>query len=146
VVSRHAVFATALVTASLVGAVSGGAALASASPPTPPNDSSDGDGCYYSVSAPQLVELPGGAKAVKSTIHIKSCAPSSQPTDVTVCVSTPDGPGQCKRTPGWSSPEVLVTTAHLNGTFTATGQLCWQDILQSFRPNCRDGGPVSTTI
>jgi hypothetical protein len=98
------------------------------------------------LTPPELVVLPGGAKAVKASLDPKTCDPSAQPTDVTVCVSTPNSPGHCKRLPGWAKVEVIVAASPASGTFTATGVGCWQEITRLPQPACRTTGPISSTI
>jgi hypothetical protein len=138
---RQSLLASAVLAATLVT----GAVLAAPSPAqTPADELSEATGCQLSLSSPQLVVLPGGGKAVKASLEPDICAPSAQPTDVRVCVSTPNGPGDCKQTPGWSTAEVFVPAAPAKGTFTATGQICWQDILGSFVPGCRSATTNTT--
>ncbi len=133
-------FASAIAVISLSGA----AGLATASPV---DESSAGSaGCQYVLTPPELVLLPGGAKAVRATLDPKVCDPSAQPTDVTVCLAPPNGQGECKKMPGWAKAEVLVPASPSNGTFTATGNGCWHEITKSFRPACRTTGPISSTI
>jgi hypothetical protein len=133
-------FASAILVISLSGGWSGVTALATASP------IDESAGCQYTLTPPELVVLPGGAKAVRATLNPKTCDPSAQPTDVTVCLAPPNGQGDCKKMPGWAKAEVLIPASPSNGTFTATGNGCWQEILNSFRPACRPTGPVSSTI
>jgi hypothetical protein len=98
------------------------------------------------LTPPELVVLPGGAKGVRATLNPKTCDPAAQQTDVTVCLSTPNSPGRCKRLPGWAKTEVIVPASPASGTFTATGVGCWQELTRSLQPACRTTGPISSTI
>jgi hypothetical protein len=123
--------------------------LAAASPstfrPKEPPPQPDSTQCSFALSPPQPVVLPGGARAVTATLDTSTCSGSAAPTDVIVCVATPDGPGNCKKTPGWSRAQVYVTSSR-SGTFTATGQGCWRDLLVSFREDCQNTGPLTATL
>src|SRR5215208_7332 len=103
---RGSLLASVLLTAVLASA--GGTAPSAYADP---DDAPESAGCQYALSSPQLVIVPGGAKAVRATLTPTKCAPDAQPTDVTVCVSPPDGRGDCKQTPGWSQAEVLIPAA-----------------------------------
>lgn len=140
---RRSLFASAVMATALACAMGGSTTLASAAPV---EEASEATGCQYTLTPPELVLLPDGAKAVRATLNPKTCAPSAQPTDVTVCLSPPNGQGSCKRLPGWAAAEVIIPASPPSGTFTATGEGCWQDILGSFRPGCRTTGPVSSRI
>jgi hypothetical protein len=133
-------FASAVVVATLAGAWGGATALASASPIDEP---SDAVGCQLDLSFPQLVALPGGGKAIRAALDPATCAAPAQPTDVRVCLSAPNGQGDCTKTPGWSLAQVFVPVTS-TGIYTATGQICWQEILTSFVPGCRSATLSST--
>lgn len=138
----HSLVASAVAAATLVA----GTAVAPPSPAqTPADESSTATGCQLSLSSPQLMILPGGGKAVSASLEPDICAPTAQPTDVRVCVQPPNGQGDCKQTPGWSTAQVFVP-ATTSGTYTVTGQICWQEILTSFVSECRSGGPISVTF
>ncbi|MHA2415000.1 hypothetical protein [Mycobacterium avium] len=140
---RRSAFASAAVVMSAAGVWGGATAPATASPADEPSESA---GCHYTLTPPQLVLLPGGAKAVRATLDPKICDPSAQPTDVTVCLAPPNGQGDCNRLPGWAKVEVIIPAAPSSGTFTATGNGCWHEITKSFRPLCRTTGPISSTF
>jgi hypothetical protein len=131
------------VSVAVVATCASGTAVASAAPV---DESAEAAGCQYTLTAPELVLLPGGAKAVRATLNPKTCDPAAQPTDVTVCLSTPNSPGHCKKTPGWSTPQVLIPASPASGTFTATGEGCWQEVTRSLQSACRTVGPVSSTF
>ena len=141
---RRLTAVSAMLAAMVGAAMSVGGAWASASPNDGASDVSPG--CQYELSSPELVMLPGGARAVRASLVPTTCAPSAQPTDVMVCLAPPHGNGDCKKTPGWSRAEVLVPAQPANGTFTASGKGCWQDILNAFRSACRTTEPFSLTI
>jgi hypothetical protein len=140
---RRSMFASAAVVATLASAMGGATTLATASPV---DESPEAVGCQYTLTPPELVLLPGGARAVRATLDPVTCAPSAQPTGVTVCVRPSNGRGDCKRLPGWAKAEVIIPGSPADGTFTATGEGCWQEITKSFRSACRTTGPVSSTI
>jgi hypothetical protein len=140
---RRSLSASAVMAAILASAMSGGTMVASASPADEP---AEAVGCQYTLTAPELVQLPGGAKAVRATLNPKTCDPAAQPTDVTVCLAPPNGQGECKRMPGWALAEVLIPASPSNGTFTATGNGCWMEVVRSFQSACRTSGPVSSAI
>jgi hypothetical protein len=146
---RRSVLVSASVGALLVGALGGTAPLVSASPPTISTDETavdpDGSECFFKLTPPEMVVLPGGAKAVKATLNPSVCTGNALPTDIVVCVTTPDSPGDCKKTPGWSLSEVYVTASRLDGAFVATGKGCWRDLSQ-FQQECRTTGPLSMTF
>lgn len=138
---RLSLFASSAVAATFVAST---ALVSPASAQPPANESSEATGCRLDLSPPQLMILPDGGKAVGATLDPATCAPTAQPTDVRVCLSTPTGPGDCKRTPGWSTAQVLVAPSP--GTFTVTGQICWLEITRSFQTGCRNAGPLSATF
>lgn len=138
----RSMFESAVVVMTLASAMSGAAVVASASPTAESTEAAD---CQYTLTSPELVIVPGGAKSVRATLTPKTCTPNAQPTGVFVCLSTPISQGRCNRLPGWQKVEVIVP-ASPSGTYTATGEICWQDILGSFLSDCRTAGPVSSTI
>ncbi|MDT5131760.1 MAG: hypothetical protein QOE41_1071 [Mycobacterium sp.] len=101
--------------------------------------------CTFTLSAPQPVVLPGGAKAVTSTAEPEACTGATQPDASTVCVSTPDGPGRCATTSGWIPAQVFVTASQFSGTFTATSKGCWRPTIKSAL-TCTPHDPISTTL
>jgi hypothetical protein len=139
----RSIFASAVMVATVASAMGSATSPASASPV---DESTEGVGCQYTLTPPELVLLPGGGKAVRATLDPITCAPSAQPTGVTVCVRPPHNQGNCKRLPGWQKVEVLIPATPANGTFTATGEGCWHEITRSFLPACRTTGPVSSTF
>src|ERR1700710_3123467 len=104
-IQRRSILPSAAVLAIFERAMGGATAIGSAAPV---DESTDAAGCQFTLTPPELVLLPGGAKAVRATMNPKTCDPSAQPTDVTVCLSTPNSPGQCKKLPGWSNPQVII--------------------------------------
>jgi hypothetical protein len=139
----RSMFESAVVVMTLVGAMSGATVVASASPADESTEAAD---CQYVLTSPELVIMPGGAKSVRATMTPKTCTPNAQPTGVFVCLSTPISQGSCKRLPGWATAEVIIPATSPDGTYTATGEVCWQDILGSFRSDCRTAGPVNSTL
>ena len=139
----RSMFASAVMVATVASAMGSSASLASASPV---DESTEAVGCQYTLTPPELVLLPGGAKSVRATLTPKACTPNAQPTGVYVCLSTPISQGSCKRLPGWATAEVIIPPTSPDGTYTATGEICWQDILGSFRSDCRTAAPVSSTL
>lgn len=140
---RRSMLVSAAAVVTLAGAWGGVIGVATASPD---DESPESAGCQYILTPPELVLLPGGAKAVRATLNPKVCAPSAQPTDVTVCLAPPGGQGDCKKMPGWAKAEVVIPASPSSGTFTATGSGCWHEITKSFRPACQTTGPISSTI
>ena len=142
-IALRSMFGSAVLVATLAGAMSGATVVASASPA---DESTEAVGCEYTLTPPELVLLPGGGQAVRATLNPTTCSPSAQPTDVMVCIRPPQNGGNCKKLPGWQKVEVFVPATPSDATFTATGQGCWQDVLGSFQSGCRATGPISTTI
>jgi hypothetical protein len=140
---RRSLSVSAVMAALLTSAMGGATGLATASPVDEPSESA---GCQYVLTPPELMLLPGGAKAVRATLNPKACDPAAQPTDVTVCLAPPNGQGECKRMPGWALAEVLIPASPSSGTFTATGNGCWMEIVRSFQSACRTTGPLSSAI
>jgi hypothetical protein len=101
------------------------------------------DLCTYQLSGPELTELPGGAKAVTATLTPTTCPGRAKPTNTTICVATPDGPGSCANSLAWIPAQVYVTTASYTGTFTATGNGCYKSM---FAGDCTSIGPISATL
>ncbi|CAN5810908.1 hypothetical protein BH10ACT9_BH10ACT9_05650 [soil metagenome] len=102
----------------------------------------DDESCSFALSAPQFTTLPGGGPAVSATVRAVTCTGLAQATDSYVCITTPAGDNQCKRSPAWNTAEVFVTAGG-NGTYTAQGKGCWAVFEQA---DCRDIGAVSATI
>ncbi|WP_040635047.1 hypothetical protein [Mycolicibacterium phlei] len=111
---------------------------------TPAAAAQPGVGCQPALSAPELVELAGGTRAVRASLTMSGCAPNAQPTDVRVCLAPANGNGQCKKLPGWADVQVIIP-ATPSGVFTATGEACWHEILGSFTSGCRSAGPITAT-
>jgi hypothetical protein len=102
----------------------------------------DEPSCSFELSAPQATTLPGGGAAVSATVRAVACTGLAEATDSFVCITTPNGANQCKRSPAWSTAEVFVTAGG-SGTYTAKGKGCWGVFEQA---DCRDLAPVSATI
>jgi hypothetical protein len=103
-----------------------------------------GQSCSFALSAPQVTELPGGAKVATATYAASRCSGSAQPVFATVCVASPDGPGQCFKNYGWLVAQVYVASPSVSGQFTATGLGCWQ--VGSAEFTCVPDGPVRATL
>lgn len=131
---------TAATTAATIGA-----AVAAA---TPGAADVSGEGfCSFEMSPPKLIELPGGGKAVSSTINPTGCTGDYvSPRSATICVSTPDGPGKCSNAPGYATGEVFVTATRYTGTFTATGRGCWAVVNIPRGDVCTPLAPISSTF
>ena len=139
----RSLFTSAAAVAALACAIYGDTALASGSPADGSTGAAD---CQYVLTSPELVIVPGGAKSVRATLTPQACTPNAQPTGVFVCLSTPVSQGDCKRLPGWATVEVIIPATSPDGTYTATGEVCWQDVLGSFRSDCRTTEPVISTL
>lgn len=109
-----------------------------------PTDQPDAS-CSFTLSAPQLVQLPGGATAVTAKLVASSCSGTAQPQSLTVCLAAPASAGQCANAIGWEPAQVYLSASNPSGTFTATGKSCWR-IAGVTDTNCSGQGPVSTTI
>lgn len=147
--ARRSMLASAVFGAWLVGATAGFAPLASAEPTEPPADPNfidPANSCYYDLTPPSLVELPGGAKAVTATMVTTRCTGKAASTNLVVCVATPEGPGQCGSEYNWAPAQVFVTASRYEGSFTAKGAGCWRDLLNQFQEKCRTVDPVTTTL
>ncbi|WP_156670753.1 hypothetical protein [Mycobacterium sp. E136] len=103
-------------------------------------------GCQPALSAPELVMLANGAKAVRARLTMATCSPDSQPTDVVVCLEAANGRSECKKLPGWSNVHVMMAATPPDGAFTATGQVCWFDTLKTFNTGCRAADPITVTF
>jgi hypothetical protein len=101
-------------------------------------------GCVPAMSGPELVELPGGTRAVRASMTMAKCASNAQPTDVRICLATASGRSECRRLSGWNNVSVMIPTQP--GPFTATGEVCWAEPVDSFIPTCRPAGPVSASF
>jgi hypothetical protein len=127
------------------------AALAGAGPATaqpgpisqapPPGSAAS---CSFTLSAPQVTELPGGAKVATATYAASSCSGNAQPVFATVCVASPDGPSQCFKDYGWLVAQVYVASPSMRGEFTSTGLGCWQAGSTEF--TCVPSGPARATF
>ncbi|MDV3132967.1 hypothetical protein [Mycobacterium sp. 29Ha] len=142
-IARRSMSTSAVMAVVVTIAIGGSTALASASPDDGSRGAAD---CQYVLTSPELVIVPGGAKSVRATLTPKTCTPNAQVTGVTVCLSTPVSQGNCKRLPGWATPEIIIPSTSPDATYTATGEVCWQDILGSFRSECRTTEPVTSTL
>jgi hypothetical protein len=100
--------------------------------------------CSFTLSAPQVTELPGGAKVATATYAASSCSGNAQPVFSTVCVASPDGPSQCFKNYGWLVAQIYVASPSMSGEFTATGRGCWQAGSTEFA--CVPDGPVRATL
>lgn len=140
--------AVLLVGGFIAGSVSGPVAAAESGPPmNPPPDDPAESSCSFTLSAPQLISLPGGAGAVTATMTVSACSGTAQATSSTICVSTPDGPGNCATAPAWNPAQVFVTASKLTGRFTARANGCWEVLgLTGANYTCAPLGPVITTI
>jgi hypothetical protein len=100
--------------------------------------------CSFTLSAPQVTEVPGGAKMATATYAANSCSGNAQPVFATVCVVPPNGPSQCFKNYGWLVAQVYVASPSTSGEFTATGLGCWQAGSTEF--TCAPDGPVRATL
>jgi hypothetical protein len=100
--------------------------------------------CTYTLTAPRTTEIPGGATGVTATFAAKSCSGTAQPVFTTVCVATPDSPGQCVKNYGWAAAEVVLPTARISGTFTATGRGCFRTVETEVA--CEPSGPIASSL
>jgi hypothetical protein len=125
----------------LVGAVPAAANPGSFSQAPPAGDEPS---CSFTLSAPQLTEVPGGAKAVTATYAASACTGNAQPVFVTVCVESPSGRSQCFKDHGWLVSQVYLTTPPMSGEFIATGRGCWQAGSTVF--TCVPTEPVRATL
>jgi hypothetical protein len=142
--SRSSRVIMALLVGAAAAVASAGAAPARPSPigqaPPPGEEAS----CSFTLSAPRVTELPGGAKVATATYAASSCSGNAQPVFATVCVAAPDGISQCFKNYGWLAAQVYVSTPSVSGQFTATGTGCWQ--AGSIEFTCTPDGPVRATL
>jgi len=101
--------------------------------------------CTFTVSAPQLTTLSGGATAVTATAAASSCSGTVQPAMTTVCLSGGGSAGNCKTVYGWDTAQVFLTVTQMSGTFTAKANGCWRMTL-NVTTVCSPPPPVSTTF
>jgi hypothetical protein len=109
-----------------------------------PTDQADGS-CSFTLSAPQLVHLPGGATAVTASLVASSCTGTAQAQATTVCLAPAAGAGQCAHAVGWEPAQAYLYASNPTGTFTATGKGCWR-IAGETDTSCSGQGPVSAEI
>jgi len=147
--ARRVFILTALLLAGMMGTARSSAAASTEPgvvadrPPDGPVDQS----CSFTLSAPTLTTLPGGAKAVTATLVASTCSGDAQATSSTICVATPDGPGNCATAYTWDRAKVFVTSSRMTGRFTATGNGCWQVTgVSGSKYTCAQLGPVTTTV
>jgi len=144
--SRPADGISLLAMAAIVGSVAaaglGLTALATAGPVGAQPDEAS---CTYTVSAPQLITLPGGATAVTATAAASSCSGTAQPTITTVCLSGGGSAGNCKTVYGWDTAQVYMTATQMSGTFTAKANGCWR-ITMNVTTQCSPPPPLSATF
>ena len=120
-------------------------ATGSAAPlPQSPTDEPDAS-CSFTLSAPQLVHLPGGATAVTASLVASSCTGRAQAQATTVCLSPAAGAGQCAHAVGWEAARVYLSASNPTGTFSATGKGCWR-IAGAVDTFCSNQEPLSATI
>jgi hypothetical protein len=146
---RPSVFALAAVAVTIIGAIGGVTPTVAAEPPLPPTEETfidPANRCFFDLTPPSLVELPGGAKAVTATAVAKRCTGTAGATNVVVCVSTPEGPGECGNEINWEVAEVFVTASRYVGPFTATAVGCWRQTTAQFQEKCQPSGPLTTTL
>jgi len=129
-----------LAAVAVAGSLTAGVPAASAQPPP------TSEGCQPALSAPELVMLANGAKAVRARLTMATCSPDSQPTDVVVCLEAANGRSECEKLPGWSNVHVIMAATPPDGAFTATGQVCWFDTLKTFNTGCRAAEPITVTF
>jgi len=143
------VFVSAVVAASFIATMGTVTPMASAQPTEPSADELQIDPanrCFHDLTPPSLVELPGGAKAVTATAVTTQCTGKAAPTNLVVCVSTPEGPGECGTEYNWEMAQVLVTASSFDGPFTAKAVGCWRNLLEQFQERCQPSGPLTVTI
>jgi hypothetical protein len=125
--------AVAVVMPAVVAAATSGPALAE--PGVADNLSG---GCQFTLSAPEGVEIPGGAHAATATLQAGAC--TGNPTSATVCVTLPNMHSECTQAVGFTLARVTVA-GPITGRVTATGTGCWRPVLaQPFQ--CATKGPV----
>jgi hypothetical protein len=129
------------IVAALAGAGPAAAQPVSISQAPPPSDEPS---CSFTLSAPQLTVLPGGAKAATATYAASACVGNAQPVFATVCLESPSGKSQCFKNHGWLVSQVYLTTPPMSGEFTATGRGCWQAGSTIF--TCVPSEPVRSTL
>lgn len=103
-------------------------------------------GCQPALSAPELVMLASGTKAVRARLTMAQCTPDAQPTEVVVCLEAANGRSECRKLPGWSDVQVIMAATPPNGAFTASGQVCWFETLKTFNPGCQAADPITVTF
>lgn len=145
---RRAFFSSVLAVAMFAGAAPVTVWTSAAAPggefPAEPPGVGD-QGCSFTLSPPQFVEIPGGGRAVTATMTPNGCTGVTQPTSTTVCVSTPQGTSDCASASAWIPAQVIVAASPLSGTFKATGTGCTH-VATPAADFCVPSGPVYTTL
>ena len=101
--------------------------------------------CTFTVSAPQLTTLSGGATAITATAAASTCSGTAQPAMTTVCLSGGGSAGNCKTVYGWDTAQVFLTVTQMSGTFTAKANGCWR-ITMHVNTECSPPPPVSAAF
>jgi hypothetical protein len=118
-------------------ALAGTAAVAGASPSTPP--------CSYTLSPPQVSQL-SGTNVVTATLTPAACDQSDTYLLV-ACVQLQgsDGPGQCAQGEGILPARVFYQPYQPGATYISTGRGC-SSIGNPPTPVCAPSGPLTATL
>jgi hypothetical protein len=126
-----------VLTAAVVLALAGTAAVARAEPAPPP--------CAYTLSPPQVVQL-SGTNVVTAALSPAACDQSvAYQTVACVQLQGSDGPGQCAQQNGILTAQVFYQPYRPGATYIATGRGC-ATTGNPPQPICQPMGPLTATL
>ncbi|GAA2571589.1 hypothetical protein GCM10010409_56270 [Mycolicibacterium diernhoferi] len=109
-----------------------------------PDDRYANSECFYSLTAPAAVTLPGGGQAVSTEIGMTHCTGLAQSVRTTACVARPGDSGYCTTKNGYVNSAAHAPGAP-SGSYTATGEGCYR-LRSDLALVCVPAGPVSATF
>jgi hypothetical protein len=100
--------------------------------------------CFYELSAPAPITLPGGGPAVAAEIEMTHCTGLAQSVRTTACVGPTGDNGHCTTKNGYV-PSRAFTPGAANGSYTATGEGCYR-LRSDMVLQCVPAGPVTSAF
>lgn len=102
------------------------------------------DMCSFELSVPRMDPGPSGTRVVTTTLRVKSCPGTWQPTKASVCIAPEGAAGDCVSVYGWGPGEASMPASASGGIYTATAQGCARVNVELER--CVPVGPVLATV
>jgi len=101
--------------------------------------------CTYELAAPQLQDLPGGARGVVATLTWTGCTGSALPVYSTACLLTAGTASVCAGGLGWEPARAIFPAQQPTGPIRATGVGCYSTPTQATLvcPTREEGGAAS---